>query len=270
MDVERYYKTKAFRSWPHDEDGHIKGPEHDREDFLRVVRLTEEICKGDEPTFHAIMETFIKVYPEVKHYKIMTESTYLYPAYKTVIKGISELDQKGQNARTALNRAESIRLTIKKGMLVGISIETSSKTYPLKADLTIPMQDRKGIDDNSYIHQAHYDLKDNKELNYILSLAKGNTKRTKVAFKNDAEFPAIKEFLWNTLKRSKDERTAWQGFNLKMYETLKNFYLIIRDVRQSENQSFRRERRAKISRAEAIPYMKAVLEMDFDEGKLFH
>ena len=55
-----------------------------------------------------------------------------------------------------------------------------------------------------------------------------------------------------------------------MYETLKNFYLIIRDVRQSENQSFRRERRAKISRAEAIPYMKAVLEMDFDEGKLFH
>lgn len=264
MDIERYYKTKAFRSWPHDEDGHIKGPEYDREDFLRVVRLTEEICKGDEPTFHAIMETFVKVYPEVKHYKIMTEGTYHYPEYGTIIQGISELDQKGQNARTALNRAETIRLTIKKGMLIGISIVTSSKTYALKADLTIPMQDRKGIDDNSYIHWAHYDLKDNKELNYILSLKK------KIVNKDDAEFPAIKEFLWNTLERSRDERTAWQGFNLKMYETLKSFYLIIRDVHQSENQAFRRERRAKISRAEAIPYMKAVLEMDFDEGKLFH
>ncbi len=262
MDVERYYKTKAFRSWPHDEDGHIKGPEHDREDFLRVVRLTEEICKGDEPTFHAIMETFIKVYQEVKHYKIMTEKTHHYPEYGTIIQGISELDQKGQNARTALNRAESIRLTIKKGMLIGISIQTSSKTYALKADLTIP--DRPKVDDSKYIHWAHYDLKDNEELRYILSL------RKKIVNKDDAEFPAIKDFLWRTLERSKDERTAWQGFNMKMYETLKNFYLIIRDVRQSENQAFRRERRAKISRAEAIPYMKAVLEMDFDEDKLFH
>lgn len=262
MDIERYYKTKAFRSWPHDEDGHIKGPEYDREDFERVVRLTEKISKGDEPTFHAIMETFIKVYPEVKHYKIMTESTYLYPAYKTVIKGISELDQKGQNARTALNRAEVIRLTIKKGMLVGISIVTSSKAYALKANLTRP--DRPMVDDSKYIHWAHYDLKDNEELNYILSLKK------KIVNKDDAEFPAIKDFLWKTLERSKDERTMWQDFNMKMYETLKNFYLIIRDVHQSENQAFRRERRAKISRAEAIPYMKAVLKMDFDEGKLFH
>ena len=262
MDIERYYKTQAFRSWPHDENGHIKGPEYDREDFERVVRLTEKISKGDKPTFHAIMETFIKVYPEVKHYKIMTEKTHNYPEYGTIIQGISELDQKGQNARTALNRAESIRLTIKKGMLIGISIQTSSKTYALKADLTIP--DRPKVDDSKYIHWAHYDLKDNEELRYILSL------RKKIVNKDDAEFPAIKEFLWNTLERSKDERTAWQGFNMKMYETLKNFYLIIRDVRQSENQAFRRERRAKISRAEAIPYMKAVLEMDFDEDKLFH
>lgn len=262
MDIERYYKTKAFRSWPHDEDGHIKGPEHDREDFLRVVRLTEEICKGDEPTFHAIMETFIKVYPEVKHYKIMSEKTHHYPEYGTIIQGISELDQKGQNARTALNRAETIRLTIKKGMLIGISIQTSSKTYALKADLTIP--DRPKVDDSKYIHWAHYDLKDNEELRYILSL------RKKIVNKDDAEFPAIKDFLWRTLERNKDERTTWQGFNMTMYETLKNFYLIIRGVRQSENQAFRRERRAKISRAEAIPYMKAVLEMDFDEDKLFH
>lgn len=270
MEAEMYFHTKAFLLPKWNDNEKRTESAFNREDFERVVRLTEKVSKGDEPTFHAIMETFIKVYPEVKKYKELSEKTYDYPAYKTVIKGISELDQKGQNARTALNRAESIRLTIKKGMLVGISIETSSKNYPLKADLTIPIQDRKGIDDNSYIHQAHYDLKDNKELNYILSLAKGNTKRTKVAFKNDAEFPAIKEFLWNTLERSKDERTAWQGFNMKMYETLKNFYLIIRGVRQSENQAFRRARRAKISRAEAIPYMKAVLDMDFDEGKLFH
>ena len=262
MDIERYYKTKAFRSWPHDENGHIKGPEHDREDFLRVVRLTDKISKGDEPTFHAIMETFIKVYPEVKHYKIMTEKTHNYPEYGTIIQGISELDQKGQNARTALNRAESIRLTIKKGMLIGISIQTSSKTYALKADLTIP--DRPKVDDSKYIHWAHYDLKDNEELNYILSLKK------KIVNKDDAEFPVIKDFLWKTLERSKDERTMWQDFNMRMYETLKNFYLIIRDVRQSENQAFRRARRAKISRAEAIPYMKAALEMDFDEDKLFH
>ena len=262
MDIERYYKTKAFRSWPHDEDGHIMGLEYDREDFERVVRLTEKISKGDEPTFHAIMETFIKVYPEVKHYKIMTEKTHNYPEYGTIIQGISELDQKGQNARTALNRAETIRLTIKKGMLIGISIQTSSKTYALKADLTIP--DRPKVDDSKYIHWAHYDLKDNEELRNILSL------RKKIVNKDDAEFPAIKDFLWRTLERSKDERTAWQGFNMKMYETLKNFYLIIRDVRQSENQAFRRERRAKISRAESIPYMKAVLEMDFDEDKLFH
>ena len=85
-----------------------------------------------------------------------------------------------------------------------------------------------------------------------------------------AKGAAIKDFLWKTLERSKDERTMWQDFNMKMYETLKNFYLIIRDVHQSENQAFRRARRAKISRAEAIPYMKAVLDMDFDEGKLFH
>ena len=172
MEAEMYFHTKAFLLPKWNDNEKRTECAFNREDFERVVRLTKEICKGDEPTFHAIMETFIKVYPEVKKYKELSEKTYDYPAYKTVIKGISELDQKGQNARTALNRAENIRLTIKKGMLVGISIETSSKTYPLKADLTIPMQDRKGIDDNSYIHQAHYDLKDNKELNYILSLAK--------------------------------------------------------------------------------------------------
>ena len=263
MNKEKYLHCKPFMGeWLKDENGQFKGIAWKRDFYNKVVRLTEKVSKGDEPTFHAIMETFIKVYPEVKKYKELSEKTYDYPEYGTIIQGISELDQKGQNARTALNRAESIRLTIKKGMLIGISIQTSSKTYALKADLTIP--ERPKVDDSKYIHWAHYDLKDNEELRYILSL------RKKIVNKDDAEFPAIKDFLWRTLERNKDERTMWQDFNMKMYETLKNFYLIIRDVHQSENQAFRRERRAKIGRAEAIPYMKAVLEMDFDEDKLFH
>lgn len=262
MEAEIYFHTKAFFLPKWNDNEKRTECSFDREDFERVIQLTKEVSKGDEPTFHAIMETFIDVYPEVKHYKIMTERTDRYSECGKIIQGISERDQKGQNARTALNRAEVIRLTIKKGMLVGISIVTSSKTYALKANLTRP--DRPMVDDSKYIHWAHYDLKDNEELNYILSLKK------KIVNKDDAEFPAIKDFLWKTLERSKDERTMWQDFNMKMYETLKNFYLIIRDVHQSENQAFRRARRAKISRAEAIPYMKAVLDMDFDEGKLFH
>ena len=262
MEAEMYFHTKAFLLPKWNDNEKRTECAFNREDFERVVRLTEKVSKGDEPTFHAIMETFIKVYPEVKKYKELSEKTYDYPECGKIIQGISERDQKGQNARTALNRAEVIRLTIKKGMLVGISIVTSSKTYALKANLT--RLDRPMVDDSKYIHWAHYDLKDNEELNYILSLKK------KIVNKDDAEFPAIKDFLWKTLERSKDERTMWQDFNMKMYETLKNFYLIIRDVHQSENQAFRRARRAKISRAEAIPYMKAVLDMDFDEGKLFH
>ena len=263
MDIERYYKTKAFRSWPHDEDGHIKGPEHDREDFERVVRLTEKISNGDEPTFHAIMETFVKVYPEVKKYKELSAKTFLYPEYGSIIKGISELYQKGQNARTALSRAEIVRLNIKKGMLIAISIKTPNKTYRLKADLT--NSEREGVDDSIYIHTAHHDLPDSEELKHIL-LKNG----TKTIYKDDADFPSVKAFLLKTLERSKDERTMWQDFNKNLYETLKTFDQIIRGVKKSENEAYRRPRKVKISREESAIFLKSVLDMDFNEDKLYH
>lgn len=263
MDIERYYKTKAFIVFVIGEDHLSSKIEYDRKDFERVIRLTEEICKGDEPTFHAIMETFVKIYPEVKKYKELSAKTFLYPEYGSIIKGISELYQKGQNARTALGLAESVKLTIKKGMLIAISIKTPNKTYRLKADLT--NSEREGIDDSIYIHLAHYDLQDSEELKHILL-----KNDPKTIYKDDADFPAVKDFLLKTLERSRNERIMWQDFNKNLYETLKKFDQIIRGIKKSKNEAFRRPRKAEISRKESATYMKAVLDLNFSEDKLYH
>lgn len=72
MDIERYYQTQAFIVFVIGEDHLSSKIEYDRKDFERVVRLTEEISKGDEPTFHAIMETFVEVYPKIKAQQNLT------------------------------------------------------------------------------------------------------------------------------------------------------------------------------------------------------
>lgn len=264
MNKEKYLHSKPFMGeWLKDENGQIKGIEWKRDFYNKVVLLTEEISKGDETTFHAIMETFVEIYPEIKKHKELSTKTFLYPEYGSTIKGISELYQKGQNARTALELAERVRLTIKKGMLIAISIKTPNKTYRLKADLTIPQRDK--VDDSIYIHIAHYDLQDSEEMKHIL-LKNG----TKTIYKDDADFPAVKDFLLKTLERSRDERIMWQDFNKNLYETLKMFDQIIRGVKKSENEAFRRPRKAEISREESTTFMKAVLDLDFSEGKLYH
>lgn len=263
MEAEMYFHTKAFLLPKWNDNEKRSECAFNREDFERVVRLTEKVSKGDEPTFHAIMETFIKVYPEVKKYKELSAKTFLYPEYGSIIKGISELYQKGQNARTALGLAESVKLTIKKGMLIAISIKTPNKTYRLKADLT--NSEREGIDDSIYIHLAHYDLQDSKELKHILL-----KNDSKTIYKDDADFPAVKDFLLKTLERSRNERIMWQDFNKNLYETLKKFDQIIRGIKKSENEAFRRPRKAEISREESATYMKAVLDLNFSEDKLYH
>ena len=263
MEAETYFHTKAFFLPKWNDNEKRTECAFNREDFERVVRLTEKVSKGDEPTFHAIMETFVKIYPEVKKYKELSAKTFLYPEYGSIIKGISELYQKGQNARTALGLAESVKLTIKKGMLIAISIKTPNKTYRLKADLT--NSEREGIDDSIYIHLAHYDLQDSEELKHILL-----KNDPKTIYKDDADFPAVKDFLLKTLERSRNERIMWQDFNKNLYETLKKFDQIIRGIKKSENEAFRRPRKAEISRKESATYMKAVLDLNFSEDKLYH
>ena len=230
MEAEMYFHTKAFLLPKWNDNEKRTECAFNREDFERVVRLTEKVSKGDEPTFHAIMETFIKVYPEVKKYKELSEKTYDYPEYKTIIEGLSELYQKGQKTRTALNRAEHIELTIRKGILVAISIKTPNKTYRLATKQAEP-------DDSIYIHNAHFDLQDNEELKHLLS---GES----ISLNNDdADFHAVKEFLQKTLERSKEERTMRKDFSKKLYDTLKVFDQVIRNTKKSENQQYRRNRK---------------------------
>lgn len=257
MEAEMYFHTKAFLLPKWNDNEKRTECAFNREDFERVVRLTEKVSKGDEPTFHAIMETFIKVYPEVKKYKELSEKTYDYPEYKTIIEGLSELYQKGQKTRTALNRAEHIELTIRKGILVAISIKTPNKTYRLATKQAEP-------DDSIYIHNAHFDLQDNEELKHLLS---GES----ISLNNDdADFHVVKEFLQKTLERSKEERTMRKDFSKKLYDTLKVFDQVIRNTKKSENQQYRRNRKTKISIEESAKYIKAVLELDFNAKKLRH
>ena len=59
MNKEKYLHRKPFMGeWLKDENGQFKGIEWKRDFYNKVVRLTEKISKGDEPNFHAIMETF--------------------------------------------------------------------------------------------------------------------------------------------------------------------------------------------------------------------
>ena len=62
MVAEIYIHTKAFYLPKWNDNEKRTECSFDREDFERVIQLTKEVSKGDEPTFQAIMETYIDVY----------------------------------------------------------------------------------------------------------------------------------------------------------------------------------------------------------------
>lgn len=200
MNKEKYLHSKPFMGeWLEDENGQFKGIEWKRDFYNKVVRLTEEICKRDEPTFHAIMETFIKVYPEAKR---------IADAVK-VKDQLSKEHNKASEIRGAVNRASKIRLTIKENRLTDIrmSFDRTSKAVPY-----------------SYIGIADYDLYMNENLKWMLG-AKGAI----IEFTaNESEWGTIKQFLQDTLQR--DDILGKQNAKKRLYEVLKELYDVVHET----------------------------------------
>lgn len=244
MDKERYYQTKAFIVFVIGEDHFSSKIEYDRKDFERVVRLTEEICKGDEPTFHAIMETFVEVYPKIKAQQNFTNKE---------ISHLSKFYQKVHDAKTALNRAEVIRLKFENRMLTGVSIETPNKTYKLYTDLSYAKDYGVNLD-FIYIGFAGDALCKYKKLKDLYNIGTG----IKSITKGEGDFSEAKEFLFETLEDTESHRIKSKNFNKITFDLLKTFRKVI----------IANKREIRISKDEAHEYIKSVLCLDLDEHDL--
>lgn len=244
MDIERYYKTKAFIVFVIGEDHLSSKIEYDRKDFERVIRLTEEICKGDEPTFHTIMETFVEVYPKIKAQQNFTNKE---------ISHLSEFYRRVHDAKTALNRAEVIRLKFENRMLTGISIETPNRTYKLHTDYSCLNEYGLNID-SLYIIFAGLALGEYKKLKDLHKLGTGVRSITK----EENDFSEAKEFLLKTLEDTESRRIKSKNFDKITFDLLKTFRKVI----------IAKNRGIRISKDEAHKYLKSVLCLDLDEHDL--
>ena len=244
MDIERYYQTQAFIVFVIGEDHFSSKIEYDRKDFERVVRLTEEISKGDEPTFHAIMETFVEVYPKIKAQQNLTnkEISHLSKFYKRV-----------HDAKTALNRAEVIRLKFESRMLTDVSIETPNRTYKLYTDLSYAKDYGVNLD-FIYIGFAGNALCKYKKLKDLYKIGTG----IKSITKGEGDFSEAKEFLFETLEDTESHRIKSKNFNKITFDLLKTFRKVI----------IANKRGIRISKDEAHEYIKSVLCLDLDEHDL--
>lgn len=241
MDKERYYQTKAFIVFVIGEDHFSSKIEYDRKDFERVVRLTEEICKGDEPTFHAIMETFVEVYPKIKAQQNFTNKE---------ISHLSKFYQRVHDAKTALNRAEVIRLKFENQMLTGVSIETPNKTYKLYTDLSY-VKDYGVNLDFIYIGFAGHALCKYKKLTDLYKIGTG----IKSITKGEGDFSEAKEFLCETLEDTESHRIKSKNYNKITVELLKTLRQVI----------IAKKRKIRINKDEAHKYLNSVLCLDLDE-----
>ena len=194
MNKEKYLRSKPFMGESLlDENKQFKSIEWKRDFYNKVIRLTEEVSKGDEPTFHAIMETFVKVYPEAKRIAEAVE----------VKEQLSKEHSQASEIRGAIDRASKIRLTIKENRLTNIrmSFDKHSKAVPY-----------------SYIGIADYDLYMNEGLKWMLG-AKGAIIEVTA---NESEWDAVKQFLKETLHR--DDILGKQNAKKRFYEVLKELY----------------------------------------------
>lgn len=200
MNKEKYLHRKPFMGeWLKDENGQFKGIEWKRDFYNKVVRLTEKISKGDEPNFHAIMETFVKIYPEVKRIANAVR----------VKDQLSKEHSQASEIKGAVDRATKIRLTIKGNRLTDIrmSFDRTSKAVPY-----------------SYIGIADYDLYMNENLKWMLG-AKGAV----IEFTpNESEWDAVKQFLKYTLQR--DDILGKQNAKKRLYEVLKELYDVVHET----------------------------------------
>lgn len=197
MNKEKYLHSKPFMGKQLlDENGQFKSIEWKQDFYNKVIRLTEEVSKGDEPTFHAIMETFVKVYPEVKRIAEAVE----------VKEQLSKTHSQASEIRGAIDRASKIRLIIKKGQLTDIrmSFDRHSKAVP-----------------DPYIGLADYDLYMNENLKWMLG-AKGAIIEVTP---NESDWNAVKQFLGETLKR--DDVLSKKNAEKRFYEVLKELFKVV-------------------------------------------